>query len=112
MSRGSNFSRQHQSDEDFTRAAWDCGRDAELTTRSLVECRFTLSQQRGVWIARSTLVTSPEASERRVMAKTESSYPNSRALTLGAFLFQQMNSVMLMGESAYADTVRKALRRE
>lgn len=111
MTRASNWSRQNQSDEDFTRAAWDMARDAELTTASLMTVQLRLSQQRGVWILRSSLTVSPDEPGGYLLARTENSYPNSRAASLASFLFAHMNSLAQMGESAHADRMRQALRR-
>lgn len=111
MTRASNWSRQHQSDEDFTRSAWDLARDAELTTGGVVRVHLWLSQQRGVWIASSAILVGVGSPQAGLLARTESSYPNARAASLAAFLFAQMNSLAQVGESAHADRMRNALRR-
>ena len=112
MSRGSNWSRQHQSDEDFTRAAWDNARDAEISCRAGARVVLRLSEQRGVWVARSELVGPYEGAQARLWARTESSYPNARALSLASFLFQQTNSLAIMADNAYQDAIKEALRRK
>jgi len=111
MTRASNWSRQHQGDEDFTRAAWDMARDVELTVRGVVRVEMHISEQRGVWIVKSIVDVGPERGVRGVMARAESSYPNSRAASLAAFLYANMNSLGQMAESAHADEMRRALRR-
>jgi hypothetical protein len=95
-----------ETDESFTRAAYDAARDAELEAGGQVVVVLRLSAQRGVWVARSSVVRASEDGGETRTVSTESTFPNARALTLGSFLFAQMNILAQMTSEARAYATR------
>ena len=111
MSYAKRNGKMSDTDETFTQAAYDTARDAEIETGGRVVVVLTLSAQRGVWVARSAVVRSAaDGSEIRTVS-TESTFPNSRALTLGSFLFAQMNILAQMASEARAYATRMGDKR-
>ena len=107
MSSSKRTSKLSDTDEMFALAAYDAARDAELQVGGNVAVVFHLSQQRGVWLAQSRLVSAGEALDGKHLIRTESSFPNSRALTMGSFLFAQMNIVAQMATEMKAYRLRE-----
>ena len=111
MSSSKKDARMNAGDEMFTLAAYDAAQDAELQLGGRVAVIFHLSQQRGVWLATSRLVAAGQPLDGKRLVQTESSYPNARSLTLGSFLFAQMNIVCQMATEAKAYRLREGNER-
>lgn len=109
MGRQSQHERQHESEYTFSRAAWDAVEDARLSNYVSTHVMLVPMAQKGVWHvvveARSTL----DGEKGAVVARHSGSYPNGRALTFSAFLFQLMNSVIQMVEARRQDDYRRTL---
>lgn len=101
MARSSNWSRQAQSDEDFTRAAYDLLRDIERSTYSKVRIELRADLQRGVWEVYSMVLVEREEGRQEVLCGWSGYYPNSRAASFAAYLFAHMNTLAQMAGEAY-----------
>jgi len=106
MSVKNGKGRMSDSDEMFTRAAYDTARDAEIESGGELVVVLRLSAQKGVWRVTSRIMRPGEGEREIQVAATESTFPNSRALTLGSFLFAQMNILNQMATEAKAYAIR------
>lgn len=99
----SSWKRQHQSDEDFTRAAWDLAMDAAHEMGVSVDTRLFPSIQRGVWVFSLVAVSIRPGEHGRTVASYQGSYPNGTAAALSSYLYRAMNCLYQMVESARAE---------
>jgi hypothetical protein len=86
---------------EFTRAAYDELRDAEVA----MEVKFVLSleptAQRGVWALSVVGVSNDGSDGLAYIAKWQGSWPNSIAVSYGAFLFTACHRCVRMVEAWY-----------
>lgn len=86
---------------EFTRAAYDELRDAEKA----FEVRFVLSLeptgQRGVWALAVVAVADDSSDGLAYIAKWQGSWPNSVAVSYGAFLYSACHRCVRMVEAWY-----------
>jgi hypothetical protein len=97
---------------EFTRAAYDELRDAETS----MEVTFVLSleptAQRGVWALSVVAVSNDGLDGLAYVAKWTGSWPNSVAISYGAFLYQACHRCVRMVEAWYqTKKVEEALRK-
>lgn len=86
---------------EFTRAAYDELRDAEKS----MEVKFVLSLeptgQRGVWALSVVAVSDAGDDGLAYVVKWQGSWPNSMAVSYGAFLYQACHRAVRMVEAWY-----------
>jgi hypothetical protein len=86
---------------EFTRAAYDELRDAEAS----MEVKFVLSLeptgQRGVWALSVVAVADDGSDGLAYIAKWQGSWPNSMAVSYGAFLYAACHRCVRMVEAWY-----------
>ena len=94
-----------QGEYEFTRAAYDELRDAE----KLYGVKFVLSLepagQRGVWALAVVAVPDTRPDGLAYVAKWEGSWPNSMAVSYGAFLYQSCHRCCRMVEAWHKDWI-------
>jgi hypothetical protein len=95
------------SDETFTRAAWDTCADTEKTEDVVVMWELRMHQQKGVWSLKATAISTRQEERGRTIASDSGTYPNSRAGALSSYLFALSNTIAMMVES-----VREGQRKE
>lgn len=100
MSKQSNWQRQHQTDEDFTRAAWDLAMDAASDMGVNVSVQLYPSIQRGVWVFVLEARSIRKGENGRIVAAYQGSYPNGTAAALSSYLFRAFTCIVQMCESA------------
>lgn len=106
MTRVSNFRRSSQSDEDFTRAAWDLLRDIEKSTYSEVKVQLKADLRRGVWTVETDVWVERVEGKPYSICRHKGEYPNSRAASFSAYLFAHMNTLAQMAEGAYNEWLK------
>lgn len=93
-------------DEAFSRAAYDEQRDSEVSNG----VRWTLcvgtSFQKGVWAFRTTVYATVERRGARPVVTLEESWPNARAGSFAAFLYQHNHKVARMVEAWALDSAK------
>jgi hypothetical protein len=93
---------------EFTRAAYDELRDAE----KLYEVQFVLSLeptgQRGVWALSVVAVSNDGSDGLAYIAKWSGTWPNSMAVSYGAFLYQACHRCCRMVEAWHASKQEEA----
>jgi hypothetical protein len=96
---------------EFTRAAYDELRDAE----KLHAVRFVLSleptEQRGVWALSVVACADSGADGLAYVAKWQGSWPNSVAISYGAFLFAACHRCVRMVEAWHTSLIEEAASR-
>lgn len=94
-------SKTDQGEYEFTRAAYDELRDAEQA----MEVKFVLSLeptgQRGVWALSVVAVADDGSDGLAYIAKWQGSWPNSVAVSYGAFLYAACHRCVRMVEAWY-----------
>ncbi len=97
---------------EFTRAAYDELRDAEVA----MEVKFVLSleptAQRGVWALSVVAVSDDGEDGLAYIAKWQGSWPNSVAVSYGAFLFAACHRCVRMVEAWYASKREESAPKE
>ena len=111
MSRSSGFKRQADTDETFSRAAWDTCKDLEIAYRAHVLWEIDLDSQKGVWRLRVRAESRVVGERGRQLACTSGEYPNSRAGTMSAYLFALANTLSQMVSSVRAEDDRNGVGR-
>jgi len=90
-----------QGEYEFTRAAYDELKEAEKA----MECKFVLSleptSQRGVWALSVVAVANDGSDGLAYIAKWAGSWPNSVAISYGAFLYAACHRCVRMVEAWY-----------
>lgn len=96
-----NRSKGDNGEYEFTRAAYDELRDAEKA----MEVKFVLSLeptgQRGVWALSVVAVSDTGDDGLAYIVKWQGSWPNSMAVSYGAFLYQACHRAVRMVEAWY-----------
>jgi cation transport regulator ChaC len=91
-----NYERQSETEDIFTRAAWEMMRDTESDYEVRCEIDIALTAQRGVfYIAIRAWSTIAGEGSRRI-AYVQGSYPNGRAGTMSSYLYSLANSLAQM----------------
>jgi hypothetical protein len=106
MSRSSNYQKQADSDETFTRAAWETCADTEETAGVVIMWELRMHKQRGVWSLKATALSTRHDDRGRTVASDSGTYPNARAGALSSYLYALSNTVAMMVESARADEAK------
>lgn len=96
MSRKDNYTRQHETECEFTRAAWEMVRDTELGCSVRIVVDMVPTGQRGVFYIGMRALSTLEEEKNRQVGFVQGSYPNGRAGTLSAYLFAVSNSLAQM----------------
>jgi hypothetical protein len=103
------YSKGDQGEYEFTRAAYDELRDAEKACGVSFVLSLEPTGQRGVWALSVVAVSNEGGDGLAYIAKWEGSWPNSIAVSYGAFLYQACHRCVRMVEAWYQ--VRKVEER-
>jgi hypothetical protein len=88
---------------EFTRAAYDELRDAEKQYEVTFVLSLEPTLQRGVWALSVVAAANDGRDGLAYIAKWSGSWPNSMAVSYGAFLYQACHRCTRMVEAWYAD---------
>jgi hypothetical protein len=99
MSTSSSRRKMSDSDETFTRAAWDTCADTEADAGVVIMWELRMHKQKGVWSLKATAISTRQEDRGRTLASDSGTYPNARAGALSSYLFALSNTVAMMVES-------------
>jgi hypothetical protein len=100
------------SDETFTRAAWDTCADTEAEAGVVIMWELRMHKQKGVWSLKATAISTRPDDRGRTLASDSGTYPNARAGALSSYLFALSNTIAMMVESVRESQAKEVSARK